>query len=67
MHKNEQYIAYTRALSDLIIVVDENIDKLIELNKNTVKKVKRKTSASGIKTAGSVKVGNVKKKKTATA
>lgn len=34
MSKNEKYIAYTRALSELIIVVDENIVDNVTENKN---------------------------------
>lgn len=35
MHRNEKYIAYTRALSELIVVVDEKL-----MNNNSAKKVK---------------------------
>ncbi len=31
MSKNEKYIAYTRALSELVIVVDENlVDQIVD-------------------------------------
>ena len=51
MARNERYIAYTRALSELIIVVDESLDKQVEdassrKQKRKLKELKRKTSHS---------------------
>lgn len=64
MSKNEQYIAYTRALADLIIVKDESLQMKKELSndKNTAKYQKTENNLDNEEKFNNIKYGKIKKR-----
>lgn len=69
MNKNEQYIAYTRALTDLIIVKDDSlrlireIDSMGKMEKISLQIKETKTNSDDETRFNNIRYGKVKKKK----
>lgn len=63
MTKNERYIAYTRALSNLIVVLDETLDPKKEELSSVIESKQPEKAKKQVTASSNVRIGKVQKRK----
>ena len=63
MAKNEKYIAYTRALTKLIVVIDHELDDTLKRSENSSQSIRRSSNSASLSQIPGINIGRVVKRK----